>query len=134
MFLLDNPPAIGTTKNAGETLMKISRDDLHQFEYGVRLVSLVVLVAGLNILDAIFTKMILATGGTECNPVVHAAIDIYGDRFWIWKVACVSFLLVLMCLYSRFRLFRVILAGTALLYVAVISWQLHLLANIPPGH
>ncbi len=114
--------------------MKASRDDLHQFEYSVRVVSLVVLVAGLNILDVIFTQMILATGGIECNPVVRAAIDIYGDRFWIWKVTCVSSLLVLMCMYSRLRLFRAILAGTALLYIVVISWQLHLLANGAPGH
>jgi hypothetical protein len=113
--------------------MKASSEELHQFEYGVGLVSLVVLVAGLNILDAIFTKMILVTGGAECNPFVRAAIDAYGDRFWVWKVAGVSALLVVMCLYSRLRLFRVILAGTALLFVGVICWQLHLLANGPLG-
>jgi hypothetical protein len=114
-----------------EEAMRASREDLHQFEYGVGLVSLVVLVAGLNILDVIFTQVILATGGAECNPVVRAAIDVYGDRFWIWKVAGVSSLLVLICLYSRFKLFRVILAGTALLFAGVISYQLHLLANGP---
>jgi len=54
--------------------MKASRADLHQFEYGVGLASLVILVAGLNILDAIFTQVILATGGAECNPVVRAAM------------------------------------------------------------
>jgi len=111
--------------------MKVSRADLHQFEYGIGLASLVILVAGLNILDAIFTQLILATGGTECNPVVRAAIDVYGDRFWIWKVVGVSFLLVLICLYSRLKLFRAILAGTALLFAGVISYQLHLLANGP---
>lgn len=114
-----------------ETPMKASRDDLHQFEYGVGLASLVILAAGLNILDAIFTQVILAMGGAECNPVVRAAIDIYGDRFWIWKVAAVSSLLILMCLYSRLRLFRVILVGTALLFAGVISYQVHLLANGP---
>ena len=113
--------------------MKACREDLHQFEYGVGLASLVVLVAGLNILDVIFTQLILAAGGAECNPVVRAAIDVYGDRFWVWKVAGVSALLVLMCLYSRLRLFRVILAGTALLFVGVISWQLHILAHGPLG-
>jgi hypothetical protein len=113
--------------------MKTSREDLHQFEYGVGLASLVILVAGLNILDAIFTQVILATGGSECNPVVRVAIDIYGDRFWIWKVAAVSSLLILMCLYSRLRLFRVILAGTALLFAGVISYQVHILANGPLG-
>lgn len=113
--------------------MKTSREDLHRFEYGVGLSSLVILVAGLNILDAIFTQVILAMGGTECNPVVQAAIDVYGDRFWIWKVAAVSSLLVLICLYSRLRLFRVILAGTALLFAGVITYQIHLLANGPLG-
>ena len=116
-----------------EHAMRVSREDLHQFEYGVGLASLVVLVAGLNILDAIFTQLILASGGAECNPVVRAAIDVYGDRFWVWKVAAVSSLLVLMCLYSRLKLFRAILAGTALLFAGVISWQLHLLANGPLG-
>jgi hypothetical protein len=48
-----------------------------------------------------------------------------------WKVTAVSSLLVLICLYSRLKIFRVILAGTALLFVGVISWQLHLLANGP---
>jgi hypothetical protein len=114
-----------------EKAMKVSREDLHQFEYGIGLVSLVVLVAGLNILDVIFTQMILATGGAECNPVVRAAIDVYGDRFWIWKVVGVSSLLVVICLYSRLRLFRAILAGTALLFASVISYQLHLLATGP---
>ena len=113
--------------------MKTSREDLHQFEYGVGFASLVVLVAGLNILDAIFTQLILAAGGAESNPVVRAAIDAYGDRFWVWKVAAVSSLLVLLCLYSRLRLFRAILAGTALLFAGVICWQLHLLAAGPLG-
>jgi hypothetical protein len=113
--------------------MQASREDLHQFEYGIGLVSLVVLVAGLNILDVIFTQIILSTGGTECNPVVRAAIDVYGDRFWVWKVVGVSSLLVVICLYSRLRLFRAILAGTALLFVSVISYQLLLLANGPLG-
>ncbi len=111
--------------------MKASMKELHQFEYGLGLASMVVLVAGLNILDAIFTQLILATGGAECNPVVRVAIDAYGERFWIWKVAAVSSLLVLMCLYSRLKLFRVILAVTALLFAGVISYQLLLLAHGP---
>ncbi|HTZ38981.1 MAG TPA: DUF5658 family protein [Syntrophales bacterium] len=113
--------------------MKTSREDLHPFEYGIGLASLIVLVAGLNILDAIFTQVILAQGGAECNPVVLAAIDAYGERFWIWKVATVSFLLVLICLYSRLKLFRTILASSALLFAGVISYPLHLLANGPLG-
>jgi hypothetical protein len=124
--LLDSPDILSREK-----AMKVSREDLHQFEYGIGLASLVILVAGLNILDAIFTQLILAMGGAECNPVVRAAIDVYGDRFWIWKVVGVSFLLVLICLYSRLKLFRAILAGTALLFAGVISYQLHLLANGP---
>jgi hypothetical protein len=131
-FLRSSPDSPDTITR--EKSMKVSKEDLHQFEYGIGLVSLVVLVAGLNILDVIFTQIILATGGSECNPVVRAAIDVYGDRFWIWKVAGVSFLLVLICLYSRLRLFRMILAGAALLFASVISYQLHLLATGPLAH
>lgn len=113
--------------------MRVSREDLHQFEYGVGLASLVVLVAGLNILDAIFTQLILAAGGAECNSVVRATVDAYGDRFWVWKIAASSSLLALPCLYSRLRLFRAILAGTALLFAGVICWQLHVFAAGPLG-
>jgi len=54
----------------------------------------VVLIVVLNIFDAILTTIILDGGGWEMNPVVRAAIETYGDRFWIWKFAIVSIAVV----------------------------------------
>lgn len=41
------------------------------------------LIVGLNILDAIFTTMILDLGGYELNPIVRSVIFLYGDKFWL---------------------------------------------------
>ena len=62
-----------------------------------------ILIVGLNILDSSFTMIILEFGGWEVNPIVRAAMDVYGDQFWVWKFLLVSFNLVLLCLHSRFR-------------------------------
>ena len=33
----------------------------------------------------LFYLMILENGGQELNPIVGAAIDLLGEKFWIWK-------------------------------------------------
>ena len=60
------------------------------------------LIVGLNVLDALLTMMILDDGGWEINPVVRSVIQLYGDRFWIWKFVMVSFPLTLLCIHSKF--------------------------------
>ena len=95
--------------------------------YGSGLLFLIVLIAGLNILDALFTMMILEDGGLEMNPIVHSAIQIYGDRFWIWKFVMVSVPLILLCLHNKFRLAIPAMLGISAIYMTVVLFQIFLI-------
>jgi len=87
----------------------------------------VVLVIGLNVLDALFTTMILELKGVELNPVVRAVIASHGDKFWIWKFFIVSICLIILCLHSEFRLIKNVLLGICVIFVAVVVYQITLL-------
>jgi hypothetical protein len=95
--------------------------------YGSELLFLIVLIAGLNILDALFTMMILEDGGLEINPFVHSTIQIYGDKFWIWKFVMVSFSLILLCLHNKFRLAKPAMFGISVAYATVVLFQIFLI-------
>jgi hypothetical protein len=95
--------------------------------YGSGLLFLIVLIAGLNILDAFFTMMILEDGGLEINPIVHNVIQIYGDRFWIWKFGMVSVPLILLCIHNKFRLAIPAILGISAVYMTVILFQIFLI-------
>jgi hypothetical protein len=92
--------------------------------YSPGLLFLLISVVGLNVLDALFTMMILEDGGWEVNPVVRSVIQLYGDRFWIWKFAMASISLILLCLHSRFRLVTPIILGIGSISVIVIFYQI----------
>jgi hypothetical protein len=94
--------------------------------YHSGLLILITLAVGLNVLDALFTMMILDDGGWEINPVVRSVIQLYGDRFWVWKFVIVSFPLTLLCLHSKFRLVIPIILGITAISVTVILYQIFL--------
>ncbi len=94
--------------------------------YHSGLLILLTLVVGLNVLDALFTMMILDDGGWEVNPVVRSVIQLYGDRFWVWKFVIVSFPLTLLCLHSKFKLVIPIILGITAISVTVILYQIFL--------
>ncbi len=96
--------------------------------YGPRLLFLLVLILGLNVLDALLTMMILNDGGWEINPVVRSVIHLYGDKFWVWKFITVSIPLILLCLHSKFRLVMPVLFGISAIYVAVVLFEVLLIA------
>jgi hypothetical protein len=95
--------------------------------YSAKLFFFLILILGLNVLDALFTIMILDSRGSEANPVVAAVMDLYGTKFWIWKFGIVSICLVLLCLHVRFKRVREIIIGISSLYIAVILYQIYLL-------
>ena len=95
--------------------------------YGPGLLILLVLILGLNVLDAFLTMMILEGGGSEINPVVRSVIQLYGDRFWVWKFVTVSVPLILLCLHSKFRLVIPALWGISAIYMTVILFQVLLI-------
>lgn len=89
-------------------------------------------IIGLNILDAIFTTMILDLGGYELNPIVRSVIFLYGDKFWLWKFGVVSASLIILCLHSKFRIVRIIIFSITLIYIGIISYQLKLIIDHLP--
>jgi hypothetical protein len=91
------------------------------------LLFLLVLILGLNVLDALLTMMILEDGGWEINPVVRFAMQLYGDRFWIWKIVMVSVPVIFLCLHSRFRMVMPVLYGIGAIYLAVTLFQVFLI-------
>lgn len=96
--------------------------------YGPGLLFLLVLILGLNVLDALLTMMILNDGGLEMNPVVRSAMDLFGDKFWVWKFFTVSVPLILLCLHSKFRLGMPVLFGLSAIYITVVLFQVLLIA------
>jgi len=95
--------------------------------YGPGLFFLLILILGLNILDAFLTMIILENGGEEVNPIVRFAIQLLGDRFWVWKFLMVSVPLVLLCLHSKFRLVMPVLLGIGAIYMTVVLFQVFLI-------
>ncbi len=95
--------------------------------YNSGLLFILTMVVGLNILDAWFTMMILENGGWEINPVVRSVIELYGDRFWIWKFAIVSIPLILLCLHSKFRFVIPVILGITAVNITVILYQIFLI-------
>jgi hypothetical protein len=98
--------------------------------YSSRLFSLLFLIIGLNVLDAVFTSMILDCGGVELNPVVDWAIAMFGDHFIIWKLAIIGLSLSLLCLHSKFRITRPVIAAAVILYSGIVAYQIVLITFI----
>jgi hypothetical protein len=91
--------------------------------YGPGLLFLIILVVGFNVLDALFTIMIMDNGGRELNPVVRSAIEIYRDKFWVWKFAIVTVPLILLCLHSKFRFTRTLILGITIIYIGAVLYE-----------
>lgn len=99
-------------------------------QYSSLLLFLLISIIGLNVLDALFTIMILDLKGWEANPVASSVIDLYGTKFWIWKFFIVSVSLVLLCLHSRFRLVKELIVVAGCLYFLVVVYQIFLLLHL----
>jgi hypothetical protein len=98
--------------------------------YSSSLFFFLVAIVALNVLDALFTIMILDLKGWEANPVVRSVIGLYGTKFWIWKFSTVSVSLVLLCLHSRFRLVRELIVAIGCLYILVVAYQIFLILHL----
>ena len=95
--------------------------------YSAGLFFVLILIVGLNILDSLFTMIILDHGGCEVNPIVRCVIELYGDRFCVWKFFLVSFSLIFICLHSNFGRVRALINCVALIYIAVVLYQMFLI-------
>jgi hypothetical protein len=95
--------------------------------YSSELLFLLIWVVGLNVLDVLFTMMILDNGGWEVNPVVRAVIEVYGDGFLAWKFTIVSVPLILLCLHSKFRRVLTVIFGISVFMTIVVLYQIYLM-------
>ncbi len=123
-------PAISRFTVRGRRKTFRRKDDQEKGGYVDRyhpgLLILITLAIGLAILDALFTMMILDDGGYELNPVVRSTIQLYGDKFWIWKFLIVSIPLTLLCLHNKFRFVIPAILGVTIINVIVILYQIFL--------
>jgi hypothetical protein len=97
--------------------------------YSPGLFFLLLLIVGLNILDALLTTMILDRGGWEMNPFVRSAIELFGERFWAWKFILVSIILILLCIHSKFKPIKTLIVTTGFIYAAVVLYEVFLLID-----
>jgi len=88
---------------------------------------LMVLILGLNILDSLFTMMILDLGGQEFNPFVRSFIELHGDMFWIWRFFIVSVALIILYLHRGFIMIRRMVIAVGLVYIVVVIYQMYLI-------
>jgi hypothetical protein len=89
---------------------------------------LLVLILGLNILDSLFTMMIIDLGGQEFNPVVRSFIELHGDMFWIWRFAIASIALTLLYLHRGFIFVRRMIIAIGLIYIVIVVYQIYLIS------
>jgi len=90
----------------------------------VGLFLLVVLIAGLNLLDSVFTKTILHRGGWELNPVVRVANELWGNSIWTWKMLTIPGFLFFLCLHSKFRRVETFIRVVSCVYAAMVLYEI----------
>ncbi len=88
---------------------------------------LLVIILGLNILDALFAKIIGDLGGQEFNPLVRSFIELHGEMFWIWRFVIASLALTLLYLHRGFVRVRRILIAIASIYMGILLYQIYLI-------
>jgi hypothetical protein len=82
----------------------------------------------LNIFDAFFTHIILDCGGTELNPIAGWALTTFGNHFIVWKLVTIGLALLLLCLHSKFRIAKAVIAMAVALYSGVVLYQFVLIS------
>ena len=102
----------------------------HSDRYSPVLFLLIVLILALNILDSLFTMIILDLGGREFNPIVQSVMALHGDHFWIYKFLMASGSLVLLCLHRGFKFFRGIIIIISSIYLIIVLYQVFLITHL----
>ena len=91
--------------------------------YSPTLLFFLISIISLNVLDAFQTIMLLDLGGREVNPIVHSAMQLFGDNFWIWKFFIASASVVVLCLHSKFRKAKPIIVFATILYIVIVFYH-----------
>lgn len=103
-----------------------------------RVLALVLLILGLSTLDAVLTLMLMNQGASEVNPVMALFVPHNLGWFAAVKLTLTSVGAAVLVVCARMKLFR-LFPGEVLLYlvvgcyVALVAYELDLLANPPPA-
>jgi len=103
-----------------------------------RVLALVLLILGLSALDGVLTVMLISQGANEVNPVMALFVPHNLGWFAAVKLGLTSAGAAVLVACARMKLFR-LFPGELLLYlvagcyIALVSYELHLLENAPPG-
>jgi len=95
--------------------------------YNALLFFFLISILALNITDVFLTIMILDLGGREVNPIVRSAIEVYGDKFWVWKFVIGSACVVLLCLHSEFKRAKLIIVSLNIFYIFIVFYNVLLI-------
>ncbi len=98
--------------------------------YSGRIMAILVLIAGLCVLDALFTLLYLQRGGSELNPLMDAAIRAGVIPFILIKCGLTFVGITFLCLHKNFRFVRLIILGVLLLYVVLMGYHYYVISLI----
>lgn len=91
--------------------------------YNPRLLTFLILIFVLNCLDSLLTWVILRNGGRELNPLVESTINLWGEKFWVWKLAVVSFCSIILYLHSQFARVKIAIFLLCFIYLGLVFYQ-----------
>lgn len=102
-----------------------------------RVLAMVLLILGMSTLDAVLTLMLMSQGASEVNPVMALFVPHNVGWFAAIKLTLTSFGAAILVVCARMKLFKlfpgeVLLYVVVACYVALIGYELNLLANPPP--
>ena len=98
--------------------------------YSGRTMGLLVLIAGLCVLDALFTLLYLQQGGAELNPLMDAAIRAGTVPFIVIKCGLTFAGITFLCLHKNFRFVRTLMLSVLIIYVALIGYHYYVASLI----
>jgi hypothetical protein len=101
-------------------------------QYNALIFFFLISAVALNILDIFTTIMILDLGGWEVNPIARSAIEVYGDKVWVWKFVIFSGVVVFLCLHCKFRRAKLAIVSLNIYYIFVVffnAFQIILVMN-----
>lgn len=98
--------------------------------YSPRLMAVLTLIAGLCLMDALFTLLYIQRGGGELNPIMDAAIRLGVVPFVAIKCGLTFAGLLFLCLHKNFRFVKVIIASVLILYTALLCYHFYIVAYV----
>jgi hypothetical protein len=83
----------------------------------------------MNVLDSFFTLYHLQAGGSEENPIAAVMLKSGRVSFVVAKSALISLALLVLCLHKNFRLARLGLLVSTVVYTLLVAYHLSLLRH-----